>query len=519
MFTAKIMKPFSLNIRSFAAHLSMWEFLLYDSRTAKVLFFGAMLLLAVVAGSSIRSLKKSQDASEAVAHTHKVILANERLMSALNEAEASRRGYSISKLPQFLGNFKVVKESLGTLVSDLENLTNDNPSQRKKLDRLKELLAIKLAVMDSGIIFGDSDSRRILHSADLMQRLAVVSNQIDAAENELLVARQSSYKESISSSSRLEVMGLFFGLLIVIISYFLISQQTQELTKIIQEAKFANLELGTIRDNLAKTVLQRTQMLEEANRQISQQFKKQREELERKNVELLDAKIFQLAMRPDFRAVPEYWEIAAEMRPATEVGGDYYDFKVSEDKELLLAIGDAAGHGLSSGMVVSTVRSYFQTFASKTTDPVLLNQISLGLQSLKIKTALMGLAILRFSKGLLQLTSAGMPPILIWRDATKTIENITVKSMFLGTPFAIDYETHQIEVFANDIIIATSDGVMEARDEKGGFYGLERMYDLIRQNEAGSMEQMLAAIEADLATYTSLENLNDDITIMAIRVT
>jgi len=497
----------------------MWESLFYDSRTAKVLFFSAMLLLAAVAGSSIRSLKRSQEASDMVVHTQQVILANERLISAINEAESARRGYSITKSGQFYGNYKIVKASLGSFMSDLEELTKDNPIQKNRLSRVKELLNLKLKLMDSSLELMNDDSRRTLRSAELMLHLSVVVKQIGDHENALLITRQRTYKETISSSNRLEVLGLFFGLLVVGISYFLVSKQTQELTKAVQASKLSNLELGAIRDNLAKTVLQRTEMLEEANRQISGQLRKQREELERKNIDLLEAKSFQLAMRPDFSGLPEQWQVAAAMRPATEVGGDYYDFKLTNNNEFILAIGDAAGHGLSSGMVVSTVRSHFQTFAGKTTDSYLLNHISEGLQSLKIKTALMGLAVMRFCEGNMFLTSAGMPPVLIWRHTSKTIECITTKSMFLGTPFPVEYETQHYSLFPGDIVLATSDGVMEARDGTGRFYGLERLNDLIRANEAETMEHMLAIIEADLANFTSLDNLKDDITIMAIRVT
>lgn len=52
-------------------------------------------------------------------------------------------------------------------------------------------------------------------------------------------------------------------------------------------------------------------------------------------------------------------EIAAYMKPATEVGSTYYDFHVSKDGTLTVAVGDATGHGLKAGTFVTVTKSLF----------------------------------------------------------------------------------------------------------------------------------------------------------------
>ena len=74
--------------------------------------------------------------------------------------------------------------------------------------------------------------------------------------------------------------------------------------------------------------------------------------------ELEEARQLQLSMLPKKLPVIPNLEIAAYMKPATEVGGDYYDFHVGEDGTLTVAVGDATGHGLKAGTVVTATKVY-----------------------------------------------------------------------------------------------------------------------------------------------------------------
>jgi len=80
---------------------------------------------------------------------------------------------------------------------------------------------------------------------------------------------------------------------------------------------------------------------------------------DRKTKELEDARLLQLSMLP--KELPElpHLDIAVYMKTATEVGGDYYDFNVDADGTLTVLVGDATGHGMMSGMMVSIMKSFF----------------------------------------------------------------------------------------------------------------------------------------------------------------
>ncbi len=82
-------------------------------------------------------------------------------------------------------------------------------------------------------------------------------------------------------------------------------------------------------------------------------------ENERKTHELEKARRLQLSMLPKKLPRVPHLDIAVHMQTATEVGGDYYDFHVDESGRLTVVIGDATGHGLNAGTLVSVIKGLF----------------------------------------------------------------------------------------------------------------------------------------------------------------
>ena len=78
----------------------------------------------------------------------------------------------------------------------------------------------------------------------------------------------------------------------------------------------------------------------------------------RKTEELEQARDFQMSLIP--QAAPNYpgYEFAFFMKTSTEVGGDYYDFFPQDDGSIYVVVGDATGHGLNAGMMVSITKSW-----------------------------------------------------------------------------------------------------------------------------------------------------------------
>jgi serine phosphatase RsbU (regulator of sigma subunit) len=104
---------------------------------------------------------------------------------------------------------------------------------------------------------------------------------------------------------------------------------------------------------IAELRLEKSQMQEQA---LEAERPRQAKELE-------EARQLQLSMLPKKLPQLPHLEIAAFMKTASEVGGDYYDFHLSDDSTLTIAVGDATGHGLKTGTLVSSVKSLFVSLA------------------------------------------------------------------------------------------------------------------------------------------------------------
>ena len=121
------------------------------------------------------------------------------------------------------------------------------------------------------------------------------------------------------------------------------------------------------------------------------------------------------------KSVPQlpHVEIAALMKTATEVGGDYYDFHVGADGALTIAIGDATGHGLKAGTVVAARKGLFKHRAGQADLVATLAQTSRALKQMNLRSLFMALTLVKLNGDHLQCSVAGMPPILIYRAATE----------------------------------------------------------------------------------------------------
>ena len=132
-------------------------------------------------------------------------------------------------------------------------------------------------------------------------------------------------------------------------------------------------------------------------------------ENERKTKELDEARELQLSMLPqDLPQLPQL-DIAVYMKTATEVGGDYYDFNVGMDGTLTVVIGDATGHGMKAGTMVTTAKSLFNTHAANPDIVFTFNEITRCIKKMQMQMLSMCLTMLKIEGKQMTLSAAGMP--------------------------------------------------------------------------------------------------------------
>lgn len=239
---------------------------------------------------------------------------------------------------------------------------------------------------------------------------------------------------------------------------------------------------------------------------------------DRKTKELEEARELQLSMLP--KVVPQHpgFDIAAYMQTATEVGGDYYDFKILPDGTLIAAVGDATGHGMKAGFLVSATKSYVQTLGKQDNSAELLEKISRGIRNMNLRGMYMCLAILKFIQNQVTIAVAGMPPVLIFRAKTSTVDRVLIKALPLGSIADFPYKEHTLAVNDGDVLLIMSDGLPELFNASGDMLGYEAIEECYAKVADRSPHAIVAALLEFATSWGSGGTIHDDMTIVVIKV-
>lgn len=234
--------------------------------------------------------------------------------------------------------------------------------------------------------------------------------------------------------------------------------------------------------------------------------------------DLEEARMLQLSMLPG--SIPDlpYLEIAASLKTANEVGGDYYDFHVDQQNKLTIAVGDATGHGLKAGTIVTATKSLFNFFV-KDTDPVnILQNISFELKKMGFRNMYMAMLIAIVDKDCLLLSSAGMPYTYIYKAKEATVSEIILKGVPLGFVEEYQYDSKSIELDCGDTILFLSDGLPELYNQKNEFFGDELVKSIFQDNAEKKPDQIIKALQIAAEDWTGSDEVNDDMTLIVLKV-
>ncbi len=231
-----------------------------------------------------------------------------------------------------------------------------------------------------------------------------------------------------------------------------------------------------------------------------------------------EARQLQLSMLP--QQVPQlpHLEIAAYMKPATEVGGDYYDFHLSEDGTLTTIIGDATGHGLKSGTMVTATKSLFATLAHEQNLMQIFRQCNQTLKRMNLRGLYMAALIVKIKACNMAVVGAGMPPLLIFRSAAQEIEEIALKGMPLGSVSEFPYQKQELTLFPGDVVVLMSDGFPERFNEKGEILDYEKAKAILVKAAHQSPSEIIGHFVEVGEAWAEGRAQDDDVTFVVLKV-
>jgi len=240
-------------------------------------------------------------------------------------------------------------------------------------------------------------------------------------------------------------------------------------------------------------------------------------ENERKTKELDEARKLQLSMLP--KEVPQLpnLDISAYMKTSTEVGGDYYDFYVSENGTLTAIIADATGHGMQAGMMVTATKSLFQNLSGLPDLEDMFHQINTCLFSMELQPLLMSLLLIRINGKKLEVINGGMPNLLIYKNKSNTIEEIASVGPPLGAYADFSYKKISVEIESGDVTLSMSDGFAERFNDNEEMFGYKRCKNIFKEVVNKPCSEIIDCLNETGQDWAGSREQGDDITFVTLK--
>lgn len=243
-----------------------------------------------------------------------------------------------------------------------------------------------------------------------------------------------------------------------------------------------------------------------------------RDELIAVRKELEEARALQLSMLPESIPQTNDLEIAVYMDTASEVGGDYYDFSIKKDGSLNIAIGDATGHGMKAGIMVSIMKALFISDSVDIDINEFFESSNHTIKSLQLGRMMMAFAMLNYKDNQIRFINSGMPPLMIFNNSSKKVEEISINNMPLGAMRSAEYEVKELNVNKGDTILLLSDGLPEMQNVSGEMFGYGRIKELFETNISKSPEEIISILKSEGSHWSNRIDHDDDVTFVIIRI-
>jgi sigma-B regulation protein RsbU (phosphoserine phosphatase) len=244
-------------------------------------------------------------------------------------------------------------------------------------------------------------------------------------------------------------------------------------------------------------------------------------ERERQRVELETARRIQSSILPELPPRLQGVEIAHAYLPASEVGGDFYDVLALADGRLAVAVGDVAGHGVSSGLVMAMAKSALAV--QVTFDPEVqavfttLNRMVHQTARKRLLATLCYLLLDPLRRELVYASAGHLFPYRVTPGGkVHALESIAYP---LGVRSSLTVEPKTAHLDPGDTLFLFSDGLVEAKaDRSDEQYGFERLEESLGRYAEHGVEALRDGILADLARFTGNLPREDDQTLLVLRL-
>ena len=228
--------------------------------------------------------------------------------------------------------------------------------------------------------------------------------------------------------------------------------------------------------------------------------------------ELDVARRIQLSILPTEFPTSVNFRVAARYVPVTSVAGDFYDYTVADDQQVGLLIADVSGHGVPAALIASMVKLAAASQRPVAGDPCQfmagMNSALLGNTQQQFVTA--AYVYLNAEWGELRYSAAAHPPLLLVRNGGVTA--IEENGVMLATFSFASYSTGVHKLKAGDRIVMYTDGILEACNAAGDFFGQDSLRDVLTKTRPLSPAMAADAVISSVRQWSGKQD--DDLTVL-----
>jgi sigma-B regulation protein RsbU (phosphoserine phosphatase) len=241
---------------------------------------------------------------------------------------------------------------------------------------------------------------------------------------------------------------------------------------------------------------------------------------ERIESELRIGRAIQMSLIPKtFPPFPTRSDFAlhALLEPAREVGGDFYDFFLTDDDHLCLAVGDVSGKGVPAALFMAVTRTFLKALAREERSPSrvlerLNDELAEGNDASMFVTLFFAVVDLR--RGLMRYASGGHPSPLLARPDGTVSTLPRPRGPLVGALEGMTFDEGEKTLERDDRLLVFTDGVTEAMTAKGELFGDDRTARALSALAALSCREIVAGLRERLVRFADGADQSDDIALL-----
>lgn len=237
--------------------------------------------------------------------------------------------------------------------------------------------------------------------------------------------------------------------------------------------------------------------------------------------EIKIAQRIQSSLSPSAPIKSSHFEVTGFCLPADQVGGDYFDYFYRNEECLDMIVADVSGHSIGPALFMVETRSAIRTQANGAGTPsetlTILNNFLF--EDLDKSDYFITLFYLQYNTASQQLSfaNAGHPPPLLHSPFQTECRQLDAEGLILGVNRNVVFEEKTTTLYQGDLILLYTDGLTEAENPDGDFFGLSRVSEILAQHAQQSPQDIIKVLLEQLKQFCHSTSFNDDVTLMIFK--